>query len=90
MYQDILHAFPPLFIFLCLSFTQRVRFAQQTEHGSVMAGVMEGVCVHTGAAWGRPAGSQPEGAGDGPEGEAWQEQHHLPRRHVLCHVPSSV
>lgn len=84
--SHILPYFPPL----CLSLTRCVRFSQQTEHGNVMAGVIEGVCVQTGAARGGPAGSQPEGAGDGLEGEAWQEQHHLPRRHVLCHVPSSV
>ncbi len=43
-----------------------------------------------GPAGGRAVPSQPEAAGNGPEGQARQEQHHLPRCHVLRHVPPGL
>ena len=46
--------------------------------------------VWAGAAGGRAVPSKPEAAGDGPEGQARQEQHHLPRCHVLSHVPPGL
>ncbi len=47
-------------------------------------------CCCAGPTGRRPGASEPEAAGDGPEGETRQEQHHLPRCHVLCHVPPGL
>ena len=43
-----------------------------------------------GAPRGRAAPGEPKAAGDGPEGEARQEQHQLQRCAVLCHVPPGL